>query len=304
MVLQHAVGKAHKVGKDLGERRVLPAREQRADDLAEVVVRRDKAHAARVAMVLHRQRTERGAGVDVHIHRTERGGKFGIAVERGDHIERVLSGDGAGRVGEDALFLIGLIARLERDEVAAERRVAGNEPEPDGGGLHRRAAGEMLERVAAEDGEDRGLAARGQRLGAVHDAADRAARGKGINGGDVGVLERRFAAEGLDGVVRHAVADDNKIFHRSASLSDDECSIAGGWAKIKDKSPRVAEISLLNGKRTGYPVRFVRFDDLNSLSSPMLSACGRDNRRERRVRCCACRSAVRARSRAGKGMRE
>ena len=55
-------------------------------------------------------------------------------------------------------------------------------------------------------------------LGAVHNAADRAARGKGINGGNVGVLERRFAAEGLDGVVRHAVADDNKIFHRSASL--------------------------------------------------------------------------------------
>ena len=131
-----------------------------------------------------------------------------------------------------------------------------------------------------------------------------AARGKGINGGNVGVLERRFAAEGLDGVVRHAVADDNKIFHRSASLSDDECSIAGEWAKIKDKSPRAAEFSLLNGKRTGYPVRFVRFDDLNSLDSPMLSACGRDNRRERRVRCCACRSAVRARSRAGKGMQE
>ena len=42
------------------------------------------------------------------------------------------------------------------------------------------------------------------------------------------------------------------------------------------------------------------FSRLNSLPSPMLSACGRDNRRERRVRCCACRSAVRARSRAGK----
>ena len=100
----------------------------------------------------------------------------------------------------------------------------------------------MLERVAAEDGEDRGLTARGQRLGAVHNAADCAACGKGINGGDVGVLERRFAAEGLDGVVRHAVADDNKIFHRSASLSDDECSIAGEWAKIKDKSPRTPSV--------------------------------------------------------------
>lgn len=208
-------------------------------------------------MVLHRQRTERGAGVDVHIHRTERGGKFGIAVERGDDVERVLSGDGAGRVGEDALFLIGLIARLERDEVAAERRVAGNEPEPDGGGLHRRAAGEVLERSQPKMERIAVSLPAGSGLGQFTTLPTGAARGEGINGGDVGVLERRFAAEGLDGVVRHAVADDNKIFHRSASLSDDECSIAGEWAKIKDKSPRVAEISLLNGKRTGYPVRFV-----------------------------------------------
>ena len=215
-MLQHAVGKAHEVGKDLGLRAA--AREQRTDDFAKVVVRRDKGHATRVAMVAHRQRAERGAGVNVHIRGAERGGKFRIGVERGDYIERVLPRDGTGGVGEDTLFLKGLVARLKGDEIAAKRRVARDELQTDGGGLHRRAAGKMLERVAAEDGENGGLAARGQRLGAVDGAADRAARGERIDGGNGGVFQRRFAAEGFDGVIRHAVSDDNDVFHSSFSF--------------------------------------------------------------------------------------
>ena len=205
-MLQDLVCQAHQIGELL--RLGIPVREQGADDLAQMVMGRDEADPREVPVMLDGKGTEGGHRGQLHIGGFHGGGKGRVGVQGPDGLEGVLPGDGAGAVGEDAPLLKGLVPFLQAHQVAAVAAVPLPEREAQGRRLHGGAAGEIPQGIAAEDGEDAGLAAGGELGRAVHDAAHHAPGRQGVDGGDLCRLQGGLAAQGGDGIVGHAVADD------------------------------------------------------------------------------------------------
>ena len=122
--------------------------------------------------------------MDFHIRVRQRFSEARVIEQNGNGLQRRPAVDGTGGVGENSLLIHRHIPVLESNEVAAKRRIPRFHGDACGGGFHRRPAGKAFLGVAAEDGEDRGFAARRQRRRAVHDAAHDAFGSQAVDGGN------------------------------------------------------------------------------------------------------------------------
>ena len=205
------MGQAHQV---LQHRRVLTAAgQQRADGLAQVIVGRDQADARHVRAALDGDVAERGIGVDPHAGFFRRFCKAGLLPQGFHQRDALLPLDGAGAVGQDALFFKGHAPVFIANHVAAVGHVPGLQADAAGRRLHGSTASEIRSGVAAEDRQDRRIAAGGHPLGHVFHIAHLAPGGQSVDAVLFGGLQRRFPAQGLHGVIRHTVADDEDILH-------------------------------------------------------------------------------------------
>ena len=220
MAVQHFVGQLHQVLQHSGV--VVAGGQQGTDDLTQVIVGRDQGDAGDIGLALDGDVPEGGGRVDHHAGLFCGGLEAGIGKEVGDQSDGLLTLDGTAGVGEDLLLLKGQVAVLIGHHVAAVGHVPGLQLDAGGGCLQGGAAGVADLGVCAEDGEDGGVAAGRQVAGAVDDAAHLALGGQGIHHGDVGGLEGGLVLQRGDGVVGHAVADDEDIFHAGVLLSRDE----------------------------------------------------------------------------------
>src|SRR5699024_4425363 len=124
-------------------RPVVPLGQIRSSRLTQVVVRRRKADAGQVAVVLDRQLPEGGEEVDLH-SRVFQGGGEGCVPQQGVHgLQGGGTVDAPSAVGENAPLLQGQVAVLQGDQVAAEGGVPRGEDDAGGCGLHGGAAGEV-----------------------------------------------------------------------------------------------------------------------------------------------------------------
>ena len=205
------MGQGHEAGKDL--RPLIPAGKQVPAGLAQVVMGRDKGDAGHVAPVLHRQLPEGREGVDLHPRRLQRPGKPGIAEQHVHDRQGRGPVDGAGAVGEDPFLSQRHLPVLQGDEIAAEGRVPGHQPDAGSRRLHRGTAGKICPRIAAENGQNGRLASRLHPLRHRPHTPHNPVGGQGVNGRDLRRLKGRPPSQGRHRIVRHAVADDQKIFH-------------------------------------------------------------------------------------------
>ena len=211
VVVQDLVGQLHQVLQYLGV--VVAGGQQGADDLAQVVVGRDEFDAHDVRAGLHRNVPEGSGGMHDHPGLLGSGLEFGVVEQVRDQLNGLVALDGAAGVGEDLLLFKGQVAVFQSDHVAAIRNVTGLELDAGGSSFQRGAAGIAHVGVCAENGQDGGVTAGGQAVGAVDDVAHLALGGQGIHHGNAGVLEGGLVVQGGDGVVCHAVTDDEDILH-------------------------------------------------------------------------------------------
>ena len=99
-------------------------------------------------------------------------------------------------------------------QVAAEGHLVGSQVHPQGRGLQGRPAGVVAYRVVPHDGQIGDVAARLLARGDGAGAPQLAPAGQFIHMGGFCRLQRGFAAQLGDGIVPHAVADENDVFHR------------------------------------------------------------------------------------------
>ena len=197
---------------------VAPARQQRPDLLVQMVVRRREPDALQIRVLLHGEMPERRALVHAHPGVVRQRTEIRVVKQHRNEVVRHLALNGAGAVRKDALFLQRHVPILICHHVAAVAGVAGFEHDAGGRSLQRRAAEEVFARRAAEDRHDGRVAAGGVPVRYVFHAAEHAVRSKLVDRSLVGNLQRRLSAELLHGVVGHAVADDEQIFHKPEPL--------------------------------------------------------------------------------------
>ena len=210
---------AHELAQHVGIRAA--GGQDGADLLAEVVVRRGEPDASDVHMALHREVAERRALVDDHAGLLGQRAEVGVIEEHRHKLVRLAALDAARAVGEDVLVLERHVLIGIRDHVAAVARVAGGEPDAGRRRLERGAAEKVLARRAAEDGHDGRVAAGGEALGHVAHAAEDAVAREVVDRVLFRCFERRAAAERVERVVGHAVADDENVFHTVSLFSED-----------------------------------------------------------------------------------
>ena len=99
-------------------------------------------------------------------------------------------------------------------QVAAEGHLRRPQVHPQGRGLEGRPAGVVAHRVVPHDSQISDVAARLLARGDGAGAPQLAPAGQFIHVGGFCRLQRGFAAQLRDGIVPHAVADENDVFHR------------------------------------------------------------------------------------------
>ena len=190
-----------------------------ADLLTKVVVRRREPDALDIHMALHRDVAERRALVHDHAGLLGQRAEVRVGKERRHELVRLAALDAARAVGDDVLVLERHVLIGIRDHVAAVARVAGGEPDAGGRRLKRSAAEKVFARRAAEDGHDGRVAAGGETVGHVAHAAKHTVTRKVVDRVLFRRFQRRAAAERVERVVGHAVADDENVFHMSSLFS-------------------------------------------------------------------------------------
>ena len=217
MVLQELVRLLHEREERL--RVPVPAREYGAYLLREVVVRRREDYAGQIRALLHGEVAEARARAHAHARGLRQGREFGVIEEPFDERVALLALYRAGGVRDHGLLREGqALVPAERDHVAAVAGAALGHDAARGRELQRGAAGEVFRRVAAEDAHYGRVAPRREALGYSLHQAQHAAAAEGVEVRLVAGLERGFPAELRQGIVRHAVADDEYIFHRLSSV--------------------------------------------------------------------------------------
>ena len=103
---------------------------------------------------------------------------------------------------------------FDGDQIAADGPIVRSQFDSLGGGLQRRPAGEMFQRVVAQQAQVGRVGARRQRFGRIVGRPDHAGGRHGVHRRNVGRLERRLAAERLLRLVGTAVGNDDGVFHR------------------------------------------------------------------------------------------
>ena len=210
---------AHELAQHVGVRAA--GGQDGADLLSEVVVRRGELNALDVHVALHREVAERRALVDDHAGLLGQRAEVGVVKEHRHELVRLAALDAARAVGDDVLVLERHVLIGIRDHVAAVARIAGGEPDAGRRRLERGAAEKVLARRAAENGHDGRVAAGGEALGHVAHAAEDAVAREGIDRVFFRCFERRAAAERVERMVGHAVADDENVFHTVSLFSED-----------------------------------------------------------------------------------
>jgi len=183
-----------------------------------MVVGRDELYTPDVRALLHGDVAEGMAQIDAHAGLVRQGLEIGMAKEHGHYLVGHRAVDGAGRVGQDLFLLPGLVRILQRHHVAAVGHVARSQLKSGGGGLQRRPAGEVFPGVAAENGHNGCLAAGGQPLWTVDNAAQFTFRAHGVYVGLFCIFQRGLVSQLRYGIVGHAVAYHKHVFHRFSSF--------------------------------------------------------------------------------------
>ena len=158
---------------------------------------------------------ERGRGLNADAASIHCRFEFRLGAQPFDQRDGGLAVDGAGAVGEDPLLIEGSVAVLKGDHIAAVADLARGDLDIAAGCLQGAAAGEVNLGIASEDGQNGRVAAGGQISGHVHDGAELRFDCDRINKGLFHSLQRSAVSQGGNGIVRHAVADQKNIFHRS-----------------------------------------------------------------------------------------
>ena len=219
MLIEDVERAAHQLAQHVGIRAA--GGQDGADLLAEVVVRRGELYAPDVHVALHREVAERRALVDDHAGLLGQRAEVGVVKEHRHELVRLAALDAARAVGDDVLVLERHVLIGVGDHVASVARVAGGELYAGRRRLERGAAEKVLARRAAEDGHDGRVAAGGEALGHVAHAAEDAVAREGIDRVFFRCFERRAAAERVERMVGHAVADDENVFHTVSLFSED-----------------------------------------------------------------------------------
>ena len=118
-------------------------------------------------------------------------------------------------MGQNLLLGIGLVPFLQGDHIAAVADIAGIQEDTGGGSLQGGTAGVALPGVVAEDGQDGGVTASRQALGAVDHAAHDAFPCQLVDGVLADYLKGSLVAQCGHGVVSHAIPNDQYIFHHN-----------------------------------------------------------------------------------------
>ena len=184
-------------------------------------MRRGEPDALDIHMALHRKVAERRALVHDHAGLLGQRAEIRVRKERRHELVRLAALDAARAVGDDVLVLERHVLIGIRDHVAAVARVAGGEPDTGGRRLKRGAAEKVFARRAAEDGHDGRVAAGSKAVGHVAHAAKHTVTRKVVDRVLFRCFERRAAAERVERVVGHAVADDENVFHTVSLFSED-----------------------------------------------------------------------------------
>ena len=184
-------------------------------------MRRGEPDALDVHMALHRKVAERRALVHDHAGLLGQRAEIRVRKERRHELVRLAALDAARAVGDDVLVLERHVLIGIRDHVAAVARIAGSEPDAGGRRLKRGAAEKVFARRAAEDGHDGRVAAGSETVGHVAHAAKHTAARKVVDRVLFRRFQRRAAAERVERVVGHAVADDENVFHTVSLFSED-----------------------------------------------------------------------------------
>ncbi len=102
---------------------------------------------------------------------------------------------------------------FDGDQIAADGPIGRAEFDSLRGRFQGRPAGEMRERVVAQQAQVGRIRARRQGLGRMIGAAQESGRGHGVHGRNMGRLQRRLAAERLLRLVGTTVGNDDGEFH-------------------------------------------------------------------------------------------
>ena len=133
-------------------------------------------------------------------------------------LHRVLPVDGAAAVGEHGLPFVFVPVLGNRRQVAAEGDIALFHLHTGARSLQRGAAGIDQARVIAEDVQNGGIAARGHAARHGAHLAHQPLPCQAVNHRLFRRLQRSFAAQLFHREIRHAVADDQYIFHKLHAL--------------------------------------------------------------------------------------
>ena len=175
-----------------------------ADDLGQVVMGR--LQLGQAAMLPDHDMAVAGAGIELEFVAVE-GGADGIHEN-----VRVGGGDLAGAVVQDGLPVVGLFLG-DGGYVAAEDDVVRLHLHAYAEGLQGGTAGKVCQGVIAHDGQVGDFAAGGHSGGNILHHAHLAFGGQIVHGGGVGCFQGGLAAQGGDGLVGHAVAQNYDILH-------------------------------------------------------------------------------------------
>ena len=140
-----------------------------------------------------------------------------VLVERGHQLPGIVGGE------MSAMMVLDASVR-KADDVAADGHVVGAHLISDGGRLEWSAALVHLVQVVAHDGGVGHLAAWRESFGHGHQTAGASFPGEHVDVWGVGILQRGLSAEPVDGMVGHAVAKNDDVFHDVAGFRCWRCS--------------------------------------------------------------------------------
>ena len=127
---------------------------------------------------------------------------------------------------------------FDSDQVAADGPIVRAEFDSLGGRFQGRPAGEMRERVVAQQAQVGRIRARRQGRGRMIRAAQESGRRHGVHGRNMGRLQRRLAAERLLRFVGTTIGNDDGEFHgigvRDQGLGDSGSGVRGQGSGIRD----------------------------------------------------------------------
>ena len=203
MIFEQFVRTLDEAGESLGH---IPLREIVADAPAAYVVRGSELHGGAAA-----GDDETVAIADSGVEREDIVAELFLEIFH--ELAAFLGGDLARRVVLHGLVLEGVLV-AESDEVGAKGDIVALHLYADGQRLEGGSAGVAVLGVVAERAEIGDIAARLEAVGHRLDQTYPARLREHVDHGFICRFERRFAAEGGHGVVRHAVAEYESVFHK------------------------------------------------------------------------------------------